>query len=363
MERSNALRLTEELRAELTGNRVDRGAPFVVPADRYRDAGRFEAERALFDFPRIVAASSELEVGACVPIDVPGRSIVLTRAADGLVRGFENSCRHRGTRLVGEACHAKAMVCPYHAWTYDLRGSLVHVPHLDSFAGLDPSRRGLREVEVAERHGLVWLGDAARYLGAIDADVGAIGFDRHAVSHRSRTTRACNWKLVIEAFLDGYHIRILHRDSLARFFLDACSIAEPVGPHIRTVSGRRAMLEAPSELAGLDLRTLGTATLFLFPSTVVIEHPDFVSILTVHPLAHDLTHWEHTMLVPADRIGETEHWHKSWKLIEEGVFQSEDLWVCEEAQRGIANRATDELLFGSLEYAARWFHAQIDARC
>ena len=67
------------------------------------------------------------------------------------------------------------------------------------------------------------------------------------------------------------------------------------------------------------------------------------------------------MLIPAERASETEHWARSCALIEEGVFQREDLWVCEQAQRGIDTGATDELLFGELEVAVRWFHGAIDA--
>ena len=82
--------------------------------------------------------------------------------------------------------------------------------------------------------------------------------------------------------------------------------------------------------------------------------------MTMHPLASNLTAWEHMMLVPAARAVEAAHWDKSWQLIEEGVFQREDLWVCEQAQRSIDAGAVDELLFGTLESAARWFHAAVD---
>lgn len=65
------------------------------------------------------------------------------------------------------------------------------------------------------------------------------------------------------------------------------------------------------------------------------------------------------MLVPADRTGETEHWQKSWDLIEGVVFQREDQWVCEEVQHGI-DTGVERLLFGKLEHAVRWFHDSID---
>ncbi|HEY5948596.1 MAG TPA: aromatic ring-hydroxylating dioxygenase subunit alpha [Kofleriaceae bacterium] len=337
--------------------------PFTIPARLYRDRQRFELERdTLFSGPRIVAASASLERGACLPVDLPGRSALVVRGSDGVLRAFANACRHRGTRLVDKPCAAKAFVCPYHAWTYDLAGKLIDVPHESSFAGIDLDARGLVPVPVRERHGLVWLGDHVdTYLGALDGDVAALGLDGHVMWQRARTTRRCNWKLVIEAFLDGYHIRVLHRSSVYRFFLDAASVAEREGAHIRAITGRRALLEAPADLANVDLRQLATPSLLLFPSTVFVEHPDFLSIMTVHPLAADLTEWDHMMLVPASRAGEAEHWDRSWQLIEAGVFQGEDLWVCEQAQLGIDAGAVDELLFGSLESPARWFHAAIEA--
>ncbi|MGE5182155.1 MAG: SRPBCC family protein, partial [Acidobacteriota bacterium] len=99
--------------------------------------------------------------------------------------------------------------------------------------------------------------------------------------------------------------------------------------------------------------------LSVFPATTIIEHPDFVSIVIAHPVAPDATELEHQMLVPASRRGETEHWDKSWALIDGRVFQGEDLWVCEQVQRGLQTGALDDVLFGALEHAVRWFHEAI----
>jgi phenylpropionate dioxygenase-like ring-hydroxylating dioxygenase large terminal subunit len=364
MQHATFLRFAEQLRGDVRAAGVcdDHSEPFVVPAAHYRDVARCERERELlFRGPRIVAASASLAPGSCLPVDIPGRSVLLVRGTDGVVRAFANACRHRGTRLVDAPCATRAFVCPYHAWTYDLAGKLIHVPHDESFRGIDLDARGLAPLPVVERHGVIWLGDdVERYLGPIADDVAALGLDHHVMWQRARTTRRCNWKLVVEAFLDGYHIRVLHRDSVYRYFLDAASLAEPIGDHIRALTGRRALLAAPNDLTSVDLRQLATPSLLLFPSTVVVEHPDFISIMTMHPVAPDVTDWDHMMLVPAAREGETEHWERSWALIEEGVFQREDLWVCEQAQRGIATGAVEELLFGSLESPARWFHAAID---
>jgi hypothetical protein len=128
------------------------------------------------------------------------------------------------------------------------------------------------------------------------------------------------------------------------------------------VTGRRTLKEAPADLEGVDLRLLATASHVIFPATTVIIHPDFVSVISMHPLSADTAEYDHMMLVPADRANEQEHWAKSWGLIEEGVFQREDLWVCEQIQRGIAAGTTDHLVFGSLEFPVRWFHEAIEER-
>jgi hypothetical protein len=113
------------------------------------------------------------------------------------------------------------------------------------------------------------------------------------------------------------------------------------------------------EPSDADLRALSTPSYVVFPATVIIVHPDFVSVILLHPLSAVRTDYEHVMLVPAGRRGDTAHWDRSWALIEDTVFQREDLWVCEQIQRGLAAGTTDELVFGELESAMRGFHAAI----
>src|SRR6185436_7545548 len=109
--------------------------------------------------------------------------------------------------LRGEApACKKAFVCRYHGWTYDLRGRLIHVPHVESFEGRDGSRRSLVDAHVAERHGFVWVGlepfDLDTHFGALNGDLEALANEDLVLHRRKSRDVEGNWKLVIDAFLD-----------------------------------------------------------------------------------------------------------------------------------------------------------------
>src|SRR4051812_42327775 len=112
MERATHDRLIERLRR---GERMA-SPPFEVAAAQYRAQAYFDRERSMDALPRIATASSAIAPGAVAPFE----HAILARDAGGTLRAFANRCRHRATRLVDAPCAAKAMVCPYHGWTYDL---------------------------------------------------------------------------------------------------------------------------------------------------------------------------------------------------------------------------------------------------
>ena len=89
--------------------------------------------------------------------DVLGTSVLLTRDATGEAHAFLNYCRHRGARPAAGCGSARRFTCPYHAWTYDSRGTLVGLPGAEGFDELDRSEHGLVELPSQERHGFVWV--------------------------------------------------------------------------------------------------------------------------------------------------------------------------------------------------------------
>src|SRR4029077_7492736 len=117
----------------------------------YYDAGRFQAEREqlFLRLPLCLGHVDQLaEPGAVLGLDLCGTPVLMARGADGELRVFLNVCRHRGARLVaqhGGGCRRNRLVCPYHAWTYRLDGSLAGVPRAEAFPDLKPDRLGLRQ--------------------------------------------------------------------------------------------------------------------------------------------------------------------------------------------------------------------------
>jgi phenylpropionate dioxygenase-like ring-hydroxylating dioxygenase large terminal subunit len=130
------------------------------------------------------------------------------RGHDGTVRAFRNACRHRGAQLATGAGCTKALVCPYHGWTYNLEGRLRGVPHEYGFPGLDKELNGLVPVRVAERFGLVFVTQQEPLLSdeSLDQLPELIAPEQRLFATRESEI-AANWKIMLEGFLEGYHIR------------------------------------------------------------------------------------------------------------------------------------------------------------
>lgn len=345
-----------------------------IPVSNYLDPARWQQERdVLFrKYPLIAAHGSRIAAGESLALDLAGLPVVLTRDDQGEVRAFLNVCRHRGMRLLepGEARPCKALVCPYHGWTYQLDGSLRHVLHPEFFPELDTGALGLRQLPCAERHGLVWVLpdadgrlDIDNWLGSLGVDFDWLGVSRDRCWRHDETMRAANWKLIIDAFLESYHIRVLHRNTVYPFFLDATALADRIGPHTRSAVARRGIVDHPQPPdEEKPLRDLCSYSHFVFPNAILVFHPDYTSLITVWPDALDQLGWRHTMLVPPDCMDESwrDHWDKSLALIDDGVFQAEDLYAAEGIQIGLASGANDRLRLGAREYLVAEFHRHVE---
>jgi nitrite reductase/ring-hydroxylating ferredoxin subunit len=342
----------------------------TVAASAYVDADRFRAEEAgIFHLmPQVIAPSALLpRPNIAVPHDGFGLPLLLARDRDGKAHVFLNVCRHRGTRLLEgrEAQCAPRLVCPYHAWSYALDGTLAGVPRPDTFPGLDKAKHHLAELPSREAGGLIWFARADASFA--DADMLAPEFDAfglagHHLYRRRVHDVASNWKLIMDAFLESYHVQRLHAPTIARFFADGVTAADTIGRHQRSAVGRTDHLAQVDHHDWAALRGVITFAYQLFPGTIMIMSPDYVNIMVLMPQAVDRTLVEDFMLIPSAVASaeEEDHWDRSWKLLDEGVFGSEDYRAAALGQQGLASGALDHLTLGTLETGIRIFHDQVE---
>jgi phenylpropionate dioxygenase-like ring-hydroxylating dioxygenase large terminal subunit len=351
----------------------------TLSATVYTDAGRYQAElQSLFRRqPLCLGHADQLGApGSVFARDVAGLPLLVTRDTSGVIRVFLNACRHRGARLLmGEesVCRRSSLSCVYHGWTYGLDGSLIGVPRREAFPTLDTATRGLRQLPSAVRHGMIWVKldascdeppDIAAHLSGLDDDLGAIGLGRHHFFRQNVVLRKANWKLIVDAFIEFYHIKRLHASTVGQYFADTKAVADYIGPHMRILVARedfpQVMQLSPERWSP---QRHGTLVHFIFPNSLMIYHPDYISHVGVFPVAIDRSLFAHTVLtpeVPADAKAQA-HWDRSFELIDGAVFNDEDLFVCEQIQLGLGAAADDAFLLGRFEHNLRRFHTTIAA--
>jgi phenylpropionate dioxygenase-like ring-hydroxylating dioxygenase large terminal subunit len=226
----------------------------TLPYPWYSDADvlRREQERIFARSWQYVCPAGRLaEPSSYAAVRAGHVPVLLVRDGDGELRGFLNVCRHRGSVLVDEDGRRGTIQCPYHAWTYDLDGSLRAAPRSAGEPGFDPSELGLLPVAVAAWGPLLFVNpdpDAApleEALGELPSLVAGVGVDVDALvfHHRSESSYAANWKVCCENYLECYH----------------CSVAHPGFSAVVDVSAEAYVLEQTSELLATQLGPLRAA--------------------------------------------------------------------------------------------------------
>lgn len=155
------------------------------------------------------------------------QSWVLVRGRDGVIRGFVNACRHRGNAFCEGRGHSARFTCPYHNWSYGLDGRLLAVakPDFDGtveeFVG-PKNELGLVPARVECFAGFIFLNPdphaapLGEFLGEV-AELLAPYRMEEMVAHGLNVREAidCNWKVVMDAFQEGYHIQGVHPELVA----------------------------------------------------------------------------------------------------------------------------------------------------
>lgn len=197
-------------------------AALSLPAWTYSDPDFMELERRRVFMPswHLVCHESDIPgIGDYSTFSMFGELALVVRGKDGKIRAFHNFCRHRAARLVDGAqgnC-GRNIVCPYHAWTYQLDGRLSGVPYLDQYENFDRAEHGLIPIESASFAGFVFIRfqdggpSLSDYMAPIEEE---FGIYRTAELKPLRKIgvrlREVNWKNGCDNYCDALHIPVAH---------------------------------------------------------------------------------------------------------------------------------------------------------
>jgi len=373
MQHALQLSLLDRLLAHRAAGSTDAGdGPLAYPAAIYTDPAQLAAERqALFArLPQVVGFSVQVPAaGDFLTHDRSGHPIVVCRQADGSLAAYLNICRHRGARVVRESLgHVeRGFVCPYHAWRYGPDGGLLKMPCAEQFAGVEPAEHGLRRLAVAEHAGLIFVlpdptvarFDINAWLGEFGSEIADMGLGSYSFYRSDTFEPRVNWKMMIEANRESYHIPVLHGASGGPRYARQLSLYDTQGPHSRIVLPHRTLNAATlgGQREDWRLRPHADVVYFLFPNTLILFSAMAAHVLSVHPLATGSSVVHGATLLPAQPEGphafQPAYYDTYWVTIGEDIRVSEDIQASAESQPGL------QLWLGANEVLLARFHAAV----
>lgn len=282
--------------------------------------------------------------GDYLTADVAGEPLVLVRDKSGQVQAFFNVCQHRAGAVAEGQGNRKSLQCTYHGWTYGLDGRLMGCPEFDGVAAFDRSQVRLRPARCDTWGPLVFanLDDKApsldEVIGAIPAETAAFQPERYVFVERREYTLACNWKVYIDNFLEGYHVPVAH-PGLFRELDYSNYRVETFRHHSKQHAPIRQATGNESERrfdTGPDSQAL---YYWVFPNWMLNLYPDHLQLNIIIPLSVDRTVTIFDWYVPENLAGDRNWLSKSIEFSEQ--VQREDIYLCEAVQRRLTSRAYD----------------------
>jgi len=359
----------ERVLTHIKNGTTDRGdTVWTEPVDNYVSEERLEKERAMFrKFPTPICPSAAIRNhGDYITYSAAGTPLTIVRGKDGKARGFKNACRHRGTKVAKDHGCVGAFVCPYHGWSYGLDGSLLGVPHEDGFPQLDKSKLGLAEVKVIDKGGLVYVvqEDGIDNPESLLTDLPEFFTDDQELFAQADGIVEANWKLFMESFIEGYHIKPAHSKTFYPFGYDNLNVIEFCGAHSRVTYPFRRI----EELAGTPPEqrdATGSVTYLyqLFPNVIIAQLTHHTNLGILEPIDETRTRFTTYSMThskgQADKETAMENALKDREFVSQ-TGQQEDIDVVEAAQRSLASGANTHFTFGHFEPAIVHFHEQLE---
>ena len=220
------------------------------------------------------------------------RQVLVVRGDDDVIRAFDNVCIHRGAPLATGCGNEARFTCPYHAWTFRLDGQLIGAPYLPEIVA---SEHRLGALALQEWEGFLFVSanpaptPLQPSLAGLSDVVARFRMDRYVPVHQEIEIWATNWKLLVENFMDSYHVFKVHR---ATFGVGSTSPLNTT-MHPGTDAWAHHVALDPDEMASADNTELvgdwrrAVVLAAVFPTHVMQLQPDYLWYLQISPLGTD----------------------------------------------------------------------------
>ena len=270
---------------------------------------------ALLDLElRLLFAKEWICVGRVEEVPQPGdyftiavadEPLLVVRSSADTIRVLSNVCRHKWSRIASGKGQVRRFVCPYHAWTYDLDGRLVHTRYMEGSRGFDASKVALPEVRSGIWRGFIYVnidGDAPlleEHRAELDERVGDYHVESMHLMCGDEEVWATNWKLLFQNFTDLYHVFHTHRNSIGKYSPMEHFELETGGEAFSFSGSRalsRAIAESPFEPYHPGLREEHRSyfsMIGVYPAQMLALAPDRVFYMCLIPegVGHVRTKW------------------------------------------------------------------------
>jgi choline monooxygenase len=343
-------RMAESIRTIVDS--YDRGATLAEastpPASWYTDSRILELEhRTVFShsWQMVGRVDQVRDPGEYVTCQIAGEPILIIRGKDDVLRGFFNVCRHHAAAvLTAPQGRAENLRCPYHGWTYDLEGALIHTPEFGGVANFDRSANGLVPVQIAEwQH---WLcaklePDGPSLKEYLSNDIlerfEPLNLEQLRWFERRSYLLNCNWKVFVDNYLDGgYHVPHIHGG--LNSVLDPGKYKIETGQHFCLQSSPMVADKAKSRTAAV--RTGERALYYwIYPNFMINIYEGVMDTNLVIPLSVDRTGVIFDYYFTD--VSEAARERNLASIAVSEQIQAEDVAICESVQRGLASRAYD----------------------
>ena len=340
-------------------------ASWKEPTENYTSEKRFKEELDLLKaLPVAFAPSASLpDEGSYLARPLAGVPIIVVRGKNKELRAFRNACRHRGMTLAEGEGKTNVFRCRYHGWAYGIDGSLQHVPHESGFPNLDKGCHGLIPIyNVIEQGGLIYVSIEEPIDQGALANMPVLIKDNINIFDSSEYSQPFNWKLNIEATMEGYHIKPTHEKTFYPYGYDNLNVVETFGLNSRiTFPFRRIEDLRNLEEGERDITGKVTYVYSVFPNCTVAFLSNHISVVISEPISLTETHYFSYRL---GRLSGTETEEDVERMRRDARFVSEtgleeDNAVVARIQDGLRSGANTHFTYGLYEKAIVHFHKNL----